>query len=151
METNSYGNWEKETKVILSQNFNGFLPKPADAKDYGQNYYHNYKQALLGDVNFIIYIEITLPNVETFRDFLSDYKLESIESRFINNEKVYFVQGNAESISEYLDDEIYDGMFYNFELVFVDESSLTVKFLSARVWDYYKDDFLCNFLSAVKE
>ncbi|MBP3538644.1 MAG: hypothetical protein J6J62_02245 [Oscillospiraceae bacterium] len=146
LKADSYGDWGRKTKAILSENFNGFLPEVAVAQNYGQNYYYKYKQAPLGDANFVIYIEIALPDDAAFNNFLAGYEIDSIESRSMSNETVYFIQGDAESIAEYLDDEIYDGMYYNFELISVDKNSLTVEFLSAQVWDYYKDDFLCNHL-----
>ncbi len=42
-------------------------------------------------------------------------------------------------ISEYLDRKIYNGIYYHFKTTTAKDDG-TISYLSAQVWDYYKDD-----------
>lgn len=145
-KTKIFGNWNESTDNILEEQFYGFLPEKSTAEKYGQNYYYKFVQAVLGDANFVIYIDIVLPDTTTFENLCSQYELNSKEMITLDNQEFYFIQCIPESVSEYLDDKIYDGMYYNFEIIAINRSNYTISFLSAHVWDYYKDNLLYDFL-----
>ena len=53
-----------------------------------------------------------------------------------------------EAISRYFDDEVLDGMSYNFEGIVANEEDYTVSFLCARAWDgQIKDEVVVDFLN----
>ena len=50
---------------------------------------------------------------------------------------------------EYIDEKIYDGMFYDFEIVSANQSEYTICLIYAHVWDYYKDQVLIDYLNNI--
>lgn len=53
--------------------------------------------------------------------------------------------------ADYLDVEIYDGMFYDFELLYASPEECSLRILKARVWDYFEDAHLSQALRELTE
>ena len=143
-----YGRWNKTTKNILSEDFHNSLPEETLVAKYGKTYYYSFWQALLGYPQFTIKVVLEFPDQKSF-----DEETQKIAERFksIGEEDgatYYSVLLSSEYISKYFDDEVLDGMCYNFEGIVVNEASYTITFLCARAWDgQFKDDVAVDFLN----
>jgi len=145
----AYGDWNAGTKNILANQFKGTLPDGVTAQEHIQSIYYKFSHALLGDENFVICVELQTPDEAAFEKYLESCTGKS-EAVYSHEELCYYlVQCSNESVADYLDDKLYDGMFYNFEIVLADRNDFTIQTLAAHVWDYYKDDELVDFLQKI--
>lgn len=145
-----YGCWNHESSVLIHEYFESFLPSKDLVNDYGVDYYYTYSEALLGNQNMVIFVELRLPEKEQFEEQLC--KNMENASPLLSTEKGedYYLLFKQEYISEYLDDEIYDGMCYNFKIMSTNKETNTIRYLIAHVWDNYGDAFLIDYLSDIK-
>lgn len=146
----NYGSWKKNTTNILCNNFTNSLPDSKAVNEYGQKYYYNFSQSAFSDHSFVIYIVMQLPDETSYEKELSKYTALLSNSVVNNNITYYTIQYSHEDVLEYMNNKIYDGMYYNFEIISVDKSKYTISFLNARVWDYYKDQVLIDYLVEIE-
>lgn len=144
-----YGNWNSQTDSILDESFKSSLPGVELAKKYCKDYYYNSNQSVLGDVNFVVYAKFEISDRNEYEPIINSLNSENIVTDPENDETYYFIQGDSINISRYIDDETEDGMFYDFEIVEVNDQDRTVSYLSAHVWDYYTDDLLIDYFKDV--
>lgn len=145
-----YGSWKESTTKIISDNFTNSLPCNKSVNKYGHEYYYKAHQSTFGDENFVIYVVLKFPDKTSYENEL--YKYNSLFSSFIfqDNTSYYTIQYSHEAVSEYTNNKIHDGMFYNFEIISANKTEYTICFINARVWDYYKDNVLIDFLNNIK-
>lgn len=148
----NYGQWKDSTNSILTDSFCKSLPSSQKVREYGKHYYFKREQALLGDENFVIRVILQFDNKAIYeRELINhtkDYWPFMLES---DSATQYLIQGSSEAIQDYLDDEVLDGMFYNFEIVSTNADDYSISFISAHVWDYYTDPILSEYLQQVSE
>lgn len=143
----NYGEWEDFTKEYLSQKFLCTLPSKEIVAAFGTDYYYNYKKpTFLGDHNFVINLTIEFPSEDIYYQALSSYTDISCMVKVIHAETWYFIQYSEDHAMEYIDNEIYDGMFYDFEVIIASHEKYSIEFLCAHVWDYYQNPILVQFL-----
>lgn len=148
-DLSSYGDWEDKTIDILASNFLYELPDKALVDKNGYAYYYKSSQGILGDKNFVILVVLKYPNTAEYNKALNQY-IDFPASVFTEGDTThYLIQASPESGQEYLDENTYDGMFYDFEVISFDQSNQTISFLSAHVWDYYKDEKLSDYLRKI--
>ncbi len=63
----------------------------------------------------------------------------------------FLIQYSLDDRLKYTDDEIYDGMFYTFEIISANPEENTICFVSARVWDYHPDQVLIDYLQPISD
>lgn len=144
-ECRDYAEWNRQTDIILCDSFNSTLPEKMVVESYGEKYYYKYTQKVLGDPNFVIYISLQFPDSLSYQ--LEKAKIALPVDFIVLNEKTYyFFQGSLQEFGEYTDGKIYDGQFYNFEIVAADDQNYELFFINAHVWDYNSDEMLIYFL-----
>ena len=150
---NQYGKWNEFTlETLASKSFRGFLPINGIVDAYGETYYYRYEQAMLGDPNFVITVTAQLSDEDVLGEE-TDRLEEAAEFSVLQGNKTYLFARKEvfdSWISEYLDDRIYDGMYYSLEIAVVEDSG-RITYVSARVWDYYRNDVLSDFLNQMIE
>ena len=145
---NDYFCWNNKTNTILRSHFNNTLPEKSLVDHYGTNYYYNLSQGILGNPNLVIYVSVQFPDDSGYQSEIDKLNL-SADSIQDENVSIYFIQGTQQDIDEYTDENIYDGMFYNFEIIITNDESNEISFINAYVWDYYKDDLLVSLLKTI--
>ena len=152
-QPNQYGKWNEITlETLASKSFRGFLPIKGIVDAYGETYYYRYEQAMLGDPNFVITVTAQLSDEDVLGEE-TDRLEEAAEFSVLQGNKTYLFARKEvfdSWISEYLDDRIYDGMYYSLEIAVVEDSG-RITYVSARVWDYYRNDVLSDFLNQMIE
>lgn len=131
-----YGEWIGATERILNQDFHGTLPSKEAMEEQGVDYYYKYYEAMGGDPNFLIYVELSFPDRASFETEVAKYAPFSAISVMTGEERVYPIQFSEADIQGFLDEKIYDGMYYSFEIAAADGKSFTLRILNARLWDY---------------
>ena len=143
----NYNHWPNSTKKIIQADFEISLPETEIVQKFGQSYYYNHSQAILGDENFIIHVVLKFPDIDGYEKELSKYASIAAEEIFQKDDTThYLIQYSNEDLREYLNDTVLDGMFFNFETISANSKEYTLSFITARVWDYYQDDFLISYL-----
>ena len=146
-----YGDWNDRTKAILAKQFEGILPNNISEQKNIQSYHYKFSQAVFGDENFVICVGLQAPDETAFDKYVDNYASE-LTSSFSQDDMTYYLfQYSSESVADYLDERIYDGAFYNFEIALVSKNDLTIQILAAHVWDYYRDEVLVDFLTKIVE
>lgn len=142
--------WNNKTNTILRSQFNNTLPEKSLVDQYGTNYYYNLSQSILGDPNLVIYVSVQFPDDSDYQIQIDKLNLPA-DSIHDENISLHFIQGTQQTIAEYTDEKIYDGMFYNFEVIITNDESNEISYINAYVWDYYKDDMLLSLLEVLYE
>lgn len=145
-----FGLWSSSTKSILREDFTSSLPDEQTVCNYGKTYYYTSTQGLLGDLNFVINVVLQFDDKANYESELSKYTIlcqDVIEKT--DNTLHYVIQGSSEQATEYLDDKVYDGMFYNFEIVSANLEDHSISYINAHVWDYYSDQILTECLQQI--
>lgn len=144
---NQYGKWNEFTlETLASKSFRGFLAIKDIVDAYGETYYYRYEQA--PDPNFVITVTAQLSDEDVLGEE-TDRLQEAAKFSVLQGNKTYLFARKEvfdSWISEYLDDRIYDGMYYSLEIAVVEDSG-RITYVSARVWDYYRNDVLSDFLN----
>lgn len=144
-EISDYGSWQESTSNILDCSFVYPLPDSETVYKYGKEYYYKASQGALGDENFVLSVTLQFDDQTSYEEFtalLSD----SVSQ---DDTAYYMIQYSDETAKEYTDDKIYDGMFYDFEIISTNSNNYTICFLNAHVWDYYKDYVLIDYLQLI--
>ena len=146
-QLSDYGSWGKPAAKIINSNFSDSLPDKEAVNKYGKEYYYKFTQGLLSDENFVVYVVLQFPDLASYKEKLDAYT-KHIDTVFYQEDTAYYaIQYSNQSVSDYTDDKIYDGMFFDFEIISANEKELMIGILNAHVWDYYKDQFLIDYLS----
>lgn len=148
-DLSQYGMWKETTVAMLTDNFSDSLPDSEDVSNYGYEYYYKSSQSVLGDENFVIYVVLRFPDEASYLKELSKYTSLQLDPVSQNHNTYYPIQYSNETFMEYTDGEYSDGMFYNFEIISTNVSEYTISFLNARVWDYYSDQVLVEYLQPI--
>ena len=146
-----YGRWNSTVKNTIIDQFNRSLPEKQTMIDYGQYYYYRSKTAMLGDLNFIVYAVLQFEDQKNFEKELIKYDDMLYRGASIKkNDIVYYViQGSENEALEFLNDKIYDGISYYFEIISINEKQKSISFINAYVWDYISDQVLANCLEEI--
>ena len=146
-----YQYWQDSVTKTVEKEFAPALPARETVEAYGKEYNYSFSQGALGAPNFVIYVSLQFPDKESYEKELEKYSTLLTNPIQQNNDCHYAVQYSLEKVAAYTDEEIRDGMFYNFELISTNENEYVISFLVARVWDYYKNDFLADYLVSVRD
>lgn len=146
---NNYGQWDQATSEILKDSFNDSLPNANEMSQFGQDYYYTVHQSGFSDYNFVISCSLKYSNYEKFQKELKYLTTASKKIISLNGISYYLIQYSDKTATDYIDDKIYDGMFYRFEIVFADDEALSINVVNAYVWDYYKDEVLIEYLKKI--
>ena len=141
-----YSKWENSTKRILSESFSDSLPSNEAASQYGQSYYYKSAKALFGDKQFVIMVTLKFDDTASYEKELAKYKDADSHPTISDGTMYYALQYSEAFASEYLNDEIDDGVYYDFEIVSANNNDLTIRYVNAHVWDYYSDHMLVQYL-----
>lgn len=142
----AYGDWNTSTKSILATQFEGVLPDEITAQKYLQSHSYQFSQGVLGDPNFVIFVALQMPDEAAYDAYLENCASKAAPVLSQDGIAFYPVQCTSESVADYLDDKVYDGMFFNFEIVLGSRDDLSIRILAAHVWDYYQNEVLVDFL-----
>ena len=145
-----YKDWDGDVNKMLQENFHVPLPERELIDEYGISYYCNTYQAVLGDQNVVICLEVQLPSVESNLTELEEYITQLKNPIVVNESSYYLIQYSYDNAISYMDNNVYDGMFYNFEIVAVSPEGKCL-ILIAHVWDYYQDQILVDYLKNITE
>lgn len=135
-DANYYGQFNEYVEKAIKSDFKGALPSklPEDANVTA--YYYEYYCASLGDPNFCINLKIDANSTDLYFD---EKERLGLMSSYILTDSVgkeyYLVNANMDDIEYYMDSEILDGLWYCFECVVFDDSSNSIEYLSALLWD----------------
>ena len=146
-QLSDYGSWGKPAAKIINSNFSDSLPDKETVNKYGKEYYYKFTQGLLSDENFVVYVALQFPDLVSYENYLDTCTKHITAVSFQGDIAHYTIQYSNNDVSEYTDDKIYDGMFFDFEIISANEKELMIGILNAHVWDYYKDQFLIDYLS----
>lgn len=130
LELNSY------VTDMLQKKFYGSLPETITNKDEVIDYYFDYSCAVFGDPSFLIELKMRYEDAWLKKD--EKQRLDNLlrsEPVYIDQKIYYIFQGDLNSFSMYLDDQIYDGLCIFFELVIIDPEQMTIKYISAMQQD----------------
>lgn len=130
MEVNWFVNKE------LNDYFEGSMPKEIPKQSNNVHYYYHYSAGILGDPSFLldlslVYNSDTLYSSENTR--LGSLCHGNITTT--NGCKYYLIQFKKEDLQNYMDDEIYDGLSYNFEIAAANDLQKSIEYLSAKQYD----------------
>lgn len=148
-ELSEYGSWKESTASMLANSFVCSLPDNEIVNKYGKEYYYKSSQGTLGDQNFVICVALQFADKASYENELRKYTTLLSDSLFQNDTTYYMIQYSNEAVTEYTNDKIYDGMFFNFEIISTNSNSYTICFLNAHIWDYYKDKVLIDYLQLI--
>lgn len=150
-DVSRYGRWEQNTENILANSFKGSLPDSDQVMQYARGYYYDVLKSVLGDPNFVILVELQFPEESAFRKELERIKSLDTEQISCGRNVYYLLQYSDQYALEFMDDKVYDGMYYNFEFVCVNEEAKNIRYVNARVWDYHSDEELERELCAIMD
>lgn len=148
-DPSAYGSWNQTVNTIRDDFFCGSLPDKKDVNEFAQSYYYAFSQGVLGDPNFVIYVTLQFPDEHSYEEELNKYILLLSDPVQIDGLTYYPVQCSQKTFEEYTDDQILDGMYYNIEVIVENKDAKTISFINARVWDYYKNQMLVDFLHQI--
>lgn len=144
-----YGLWKESTVRFLQENFSNSLPEAETVCKYGKSYYYKSTQGVMGDENFIIHVVIRFDEKTRYEEELSKYR-NLLSNSVLRNDVIYYtIRHSNEAVLEYTNDEILDGMYYDFEIIAINEKECSMEFINAHVWDYYKNQVLIDFLQQI--
>lgn len=146
-----YGQWDSLSSEILDRNFSLMLPSENLVQQYGQSYYYSSSQGLFADRSVVVGIVLKFQNNTEYHEVLKQYQAYSSGSITNGNIEYYTVQYSYENFWDYSDDEILDGMSYNFSVFSTCESEQTIQIVNAHVWDSFKDQYLINYLTSMQD
>lgn len=145
-----YGAWNNTTKQILTDKFNAVLPTVSEVSQSGQEYRYTYDQSLLGDPNFVIHVKLKFSDETALSQHIEEKALEQFVSVKTQEGQCFLRQGTVDLVTEYTNDKTYDGYFFCFDLMQVDDKEFEVDYWVAYVWDYWKDDELTGVLRLIQ-
>ncbi len=136
---------------IMENSLNPYLPDKLTANMYGEEYHYIHSRGILGDPNFVVYLNLQFPDMDCFGEYLNRLGLGEKTPIQIQNDKYYLLQGTEALIAEYTNDEIYDGCFFDFEAIVVNDERNSVTHIVAHVWDYWKNEMLLGWLAPFEQ
>ena len=143
-DTERYGHWGKSAGSILSEAV--YLPSVETVSAYGQDYYYRESKSPLGDKNIVMYVDLHFPDKKLLEAELDKLSHALPEPSEYGGSLLYPLRFSPEAANSYMDGEILDGMYYDFEFIDSDPGSGSLKVVIARVWDYFEDERLMEWL-----
>lgn len=123
------------------------IPEEAYDGHYCSDLYVNKSNAVLGDPNYVVTFTLQFDNQSVFQNHLNNIYTTETAVLTNGNESILLYQWDEQHYIEYTNNETYDGFFFTFEIIAVNEETCEVRYLFAYVWDYWKDDHLLSELS----
>lgn len=122
---------------------------PEEVKQLSDNYkvysvYAKEYQALLGDLNYVNCFTIQFNDSLAFQEHVEGINTDLAEKINSSDYTSYVFRGDKDGFLEYTNTKIYDGYFFVYEIISVNENTLEVNYLYAYVWDYTEDEFLIS-------
>ena len=122
---------EYTTHVLTSDFFDSLPDRIPENTDC--SYHHYYECSLVGDPHFAVCLSVTTSDTVFQEELHRIENLGSVQQLDIGQARYFFFHGTDQDISEYLDTtQIYDGMFFRFEIVKFDMEHGTIEYISAR-------------------
>ena len=121
----------------LQKDFKGILPKREQIKSPNAKYYYEYECGL--DLpSYTIYLCDTHSNLDSFSEEIKRIENLSFLQVPLNQHETLFLFDPTiyHSAYNYMDDEIYDGLWEFFETVIVNTQTITIEYLTA----YHQDN-----------
>ena len=121
---------------ILGNSYVGILPSEIDEQGKPE-YHYRYSCAVFGDPNFSIFLSMKYDDEEEYNKEIAriDHLMNECTNTELICDSTYILTGAKQDIEKALDDQIYDGLRFNFEIVHCDEQNLKVWFYLAQIWD----------------
>ena len=130
-DAEQYLEFNKYVEKAIKVNFVGVLPTKDRINDKS-TYRYSYNCSLFGEPDFLVYLKIPYEDSD---DFLIEKKrVEQFHFMdcYVHEENLICIfKFPNESIDEYLDDQVVDGMSFYFEIVLIDEKTKTIEYLIA--------------------
>ena len=126
-----YLEFNKYVEEAIKVNFVGVFPTKDGINDKS-TYRYSYNCSLFGEPNFFVYLK--MPHEESEEFLLEKKRIEQF--RFLNcyeyeENLIYIFKFPNESLDEFLDDRVVDGMSFHFEIVLINEKTKTIEYLIA--------------------
>lgn len=119
----------------LDSYFAGFLMEESRLNPELAEYYYHAASSF-SDPHFIIHLVYRFDSEAFFeQEWTRINDLAKAQKQINANRILYTARLSTKDIEHYLDDEINDGRFFCFEFALVDQSSMTITYLSALVQD----------------
>ena len=127
------GNYNHYVENVLLSDLKGLLPSESTSDRNDQSYLYWYSGSL-GGSQFCIALNSQFEDEAAFDAERARIEALSAHSEEISDEeKIYYIKGTAENISNLLDDEVFDGIHYQFEIAIVNSESQSVEYFTAYV------------------
>lgn len=132
----------------LQSDFSGFLISEEQINPSSADYYYHYECAPLGEPSFIVYLVNRFAEYAFFESEHSRICKLALESHNIDEGVIlYSAKDSCESVNQYLDEEVLDGLCFYFEFALVDMNNNTISYLTAVAQDNQKKSpILSSFL-----
>ncbi|MGN0478246.1 MAG: hypothetical protein ACI4GO_02315 [Hominenteromicrobium sp.] len=131
-----YGNYDSFAAEKLNTEFAGCLPEKVPDGSMDTDYFYTYQCALFGDPSFAVRLNVTFQSRESYEAELA--RIQALPCKSVSSlegRSLYVLNGDQTDAERYLDEEIYDGLFFVFELAAADDKTWTIQYLSGRWWD----------------
>ncbi len=143
-----YGKWDTDVQNVLDKFFYGILPSNDIVQAHCSSYKFWERQAILGDLNFYIIIDLQIESNDAYNDEIK--RLEGIGERSEQEDTAFYIASGSDSeVLEYFDDETLDGLWFDFEIAVANKTDNTIKYMAAHIWDYNSPDDVSQFLQTV--
>ena len=130
------GNYNNYVENALLSDFKGSLPTAGAPGRNDQRYLYWYGCSVFGDPQFCVNLTSRFEDATAFNtEWARIEELSVCFEEISDKEKIYFINGTSENISKLLDDEIFDGTPYQFEIVIVNSELQSMEYFSAFLWE----------------
>ena len=121
---------------VLKDYYVGILPSKIDVQGKLE-YHYRYSCAILGDPNFSIFLSMKYDDEDKYNEEIAriEHLVNAHTTAELLCDSTYILTGTKQDIEKALDNQIYNGLRFNFEIVHCDEQNLKVWFYLAQVWD----------------
>ena len=106
-------------------------------------------KSLFGDPNYVISFSLKFEDRSALQAHLNKYDTKIADALTVDDMTYYVFQGTADDLEEYANDQVYDGYYFVYEIIAVNEEKPEVSYLYAYVWDYWKNEFLITWLETI--
>lgn len=148
-EISAYGQWGESTSVLIEENFFVPLLNKDTFELYGKNFYASSSQGSLSQESIVIIATLQFASLDDLEDELNQYEVLLPPPITVGSSTYYAIQYSSEDFAEYSNDIIYDGMYFNFEIIAINEEENSLTIVNAHVWDYYQNPKLIDFLQSL--
>lgn len=135
-----YHKFNEYVNQTLKMSFKGLLPEVLTEKENVLSYAYNYKCAIFGDPNFKIDLKVELIEGDFYKERQRIMQLQPAVFFTDSGLEYCFLTNDMEIFNDYIDDEIKDALYFNFEFAVVDNEKFVIEYVTAQQWDYYPKD-----------